>query len=444
MSGNEKRYFKLFAAQNHTKNAKNYMELYAAMMEMEKYDAEKLKARFEGQSIGKYLSSEKHYLYQLILRSLRAHHAGHSPEAAVHDLLLNARLLHKKGLVSQAAKQLRRAREKARAFELHHLELEILDLQVVNAHFFAEKDMVAHIRDLSETKAALLHKLAQSQIVFSAYHPYSANTRAAAHRKRRPEDLLSEADLSRILVIPDTELTVLARIFRAQLVWQHAHQARDMSAAFEAQQTTVALWEAHPHLIDRSPNRYKIALANLLSAAFFVSRYDLFPGILTKIADLPNASFDEEAEMFQNLFFYRLIWKMNTCAWLEAEALVPEIRAGLKTYAARINAGRHLGFFFNVAVLYLVRGRWSAARRWNREILDFPPTKLREDLQQFAHLLDLILLACQQEFDLLEYRIRAARRHLRKRGVLIEFDRILLRCLQQLCKHPDRFVSPEW
>ena len=104
LTGTERRFFKVSASRYEGK--KKYLELFDAIAEQDQYDEEKIREKFSGEQFLNQLSSAKHYLYHLILKSLRDFHQPQ--ERKIHDIQHDASILTDKGLYPQAAKALKR------------------------------------------------------------------------------------------------------------------------------------------------------------------------------------------------------------------------------------------------------------------------------------------------------------------------------------------------
>ena len=108
MSKAEKRYFTLDAQKSGRESAR-YLELFRDISDMEEYDEAKLRDRF-----GKNLPSDKSYLYDAILRSMRDYRSANSRSARIKEMILDARYLYERGLFGQSEGRLREAKAMAK------------------------------------------------------------------------------------------------------------------------------------------------------------------------------------------------------------------------------------------------------------------------------------------------------------------------------------------
>lgn len=422
----EKRYFKLNAVQHRKEGKSNFIRLFEALDKMESFDAALLKQKFEGSSIGKNLASEKKQLYRLILKSMRSYQGDASPLIRIQHLLRDAEWLEKKGLYAQFARLLQRAKRLAKEYDQPRPLLDIVLIQLRATLHQESRNLQASITELLQEKDALVPRIAASERVTSLYYRFMQRSRAGRNEENVEAIAAEEAEFQAVMEIPVAMLSFEAQINRHFLAGLRAQEKRDRQTAFDMFGKAALLWRARQKLRSLHPNRYKITLSNYLASAAYLRRFDLFPEILQEIRSLKPASFNEEAEIFQNTYFFELVWKMNTGDFAEAEALVPAIEEKLQTYLPKINKARELGFFYNIAVLFFMREQWKQSLRWINRILHDERSQHRSDLQQFARIFFLLLHFELGNMDLLEYRVPATASWIKKNGKENGLPRIIL------------------
>jgi len=103
MSSHEKRYFTLFALMPSGKSAERYLQLFRVLETQQNYD-EPAAMNALGVKNQKQFSDLKNYLFQLILKTLRIHGDNHSSDIRIKNLVIEAELLHSKGLLPEVVK----------------------------------------------------------------------------------------------------------------------------------------------------------------------------------------------------------------------------------------------------------------------------------------------------------------------------------------------------
>lgn len=126
---NEKAYFKKQAKGYGNSPEKNYLRLFDAFDKMDSYDREKLLEKFEGESIGKYLSSEVNYLLDQIIKSLVNFGIDTSEKRRLLKTILSIDVLIEKGFQKQALKILYKSKKLAYRFEDFTTVLQLIQIE---------------------------------------------------------------------------------------------------------------------------------------------------------------------------------------------------------------------------------------------------------------------------------------------------------------------------
>jgi hypothetical protein len=123
----EKRYFKIFS-ERHTIGAQNkYVALFDELDKIENENDSEIKRNLKAQGINAdFISADKNYLYQLILRSLNEFHNSKTFNLQVKDLLLSIEILFHKGLYHESLKLINKAELLADECENFQLMIDIL------------------------------------------------------------------------------------------------------------------------------------------------------------------------------------------------------------------------------------------------------------------------------------------------------------------------------
>jgi hypothetical protein len=103
LSKSEKRYFRLYAAKQHSKEDAVYLLLFDALEAMEEYDDAPLHAILREQQLH-HLAQLKYYLYKTLLRALNLYHARFNIETRINELIQAFNILYEKQLYTQAGR----------------------------------------------------------------------------------------------------------------------------------------------------------------------------------------------------------------------------------------------------------------------------------------------------------------------------------------------------
>lgn len=131
LSVSEKRYFKLFA-QRHVIGDKNRYEHLFDLIEEQtgsgEYDEEKIKKNLSTKE-AKNIAAGKHYVYELVLRSMRSFHESKSLTDQINNRISDIKFLMDKGLYAKSKQLIQSAKKDALTIEHHSGVLELTYLE---------------------------------------------------------------------------------------------------------------------------------------------------------------------------------------------------------------------------------------------------------------------------------------------------------------------------
>lgn len=438
LSRSEKRYFKIYSNRHVIGEENNYVKLFDLLDEMADYDGESLKAKLDIAEIKGNISSQKAYLYKLILKAMRAFHAESNGLFAAKELLLDAEFLFQKGQYQASKSLLKKAQSDPIMQSLPLVQLEVLEKES-DLLVLLEKDGLPELMaEIQGARNKWLEQLKLEERITEAYWAAFALHRKYGGLSQEPQKSLV-APHWKVLdsISTDHDLTPIARIRFRYLHWLRAQSLGGNEQVLQASENLLAGWEMEPTLPKEFPTRYRQALANHLATLFRVERFEEFPKVLQKLKATPPANLDDEGEVFQNVALYELLFYMNSCQLAHAEKVVPEIEAGLAQFSHKINKSRELTFRFNIAVVFLFRQKWSDALRWVNSILNDRPSGHRKDVQEVARVLEMILHFELGHWDLVEHKIRSVIRHFRGDSSMDRFARDVATYLRDILKRPN-------
>jgi hypothetical protein len=131
MSRTEKRHFRLFSGLYRNEKT-DYQLLYNAIQTQSNYNEQQIADSFKDKKFIKNLDIKKHYLYDLILKSLSNYHTDKFKEGT---RLFQVELMMSKGLYRQAYTLLETEKKKALSTEKTQLVISTLELEL-NLHRF--------------------------------------------------------------------------------------------------------------------------------------------------------------------------------------------------------------------------------------------------------------------------------------------------------------------
>jgi len=367
---------------------------------------------------------------------MRAYNGEKTVDAQLHDLLQDEAFLHGKGLNNQRRRTMKKAKDLAEKYERFPALLTLLKREGSMLIERKTKDFDEVTNDVHKQEKEIIDKIINEFEYRVMAHQVFLHNRLGADINN--ETFQKEVD--ELMKNPIFEDISKAKSFHAKerywkTITDYARLKDDRKKAVEYNKRIVELYEENPHFIEDDSIGYKIACQNYLNSCYGNRDLSDFPATLKKIKALPNKNFNEDGEVFQDVSFLELLYYMNLGDFDAAKKLVPAIEEGLKFYAPKINKSSEISFYYNITILYFFAGDNKLALYWLNKIFD-ADTDVRQDLQNFAKVLQLILHYETGKHDLLEYLTRSAYRYLQNQDRLYDFERLLIKYLKDLPFNP--------
>ncbi len=409
MSKSEKRYFTL-DAQKSGRTSARYLELFHAINDMEEYDEQKLKKQFP-----KNLPTDKNYLYEAILRSMRDYRSVNSHAARIKELMLDAKYLYERGLYQQSEERLSLAR--SLAYELGD-QLSLLELNKEHRRLLRDtkpKDYERELEKLITEKLDHLHKLQEELSYLDTLDRLLIEIRKNPHRRAEPQQKEElQHQFQHLMAAAEHEPAKIQgklRFFQSMaLLYQLLDEPDQVYDYFSK---IVACWDSSPKYKEEEFSRYIFDFSNLIHATF--SDHDKLPQVpvlLEKLEQENPTNLHDQKVLFQKATAYRLMYYINTGDFKDVQGIVHRIEKGLKQYD--IGHGSEMVITFNVSVLLFMAENFASCVQWSEKLLTHSKLPVREDIRNASRILNLLAILEAGDFEMIEASIRNTSRYLQK------------------------------
>ncbi len=229
------------------------------------------------------------------------------------------------------------------------------------------------------------------------------------------------------------ELTSLrAQRDRHHVLGSHALLQRDYPRALDHFQAQVQLWEAHPDHIRQQPRGYVRALTELLSASIVYKRYGIAETVIERLAGVQPQSAEDEINLINQSCYIQLLYYLNTGKFEAGAVLVDQIRDLLARYAAKVPASRQITFYYNLTIFHFLQGNYSDALHWLNQIRNLPRIDVRQHIQDFSRVFQIVIHFELGNHDLVEYLHWSALRHYQGKKKMQSFERVVFSHLKDI------------
>lgn len=436
LSKAEKRSFKLYANRNSSSlEAMKYLQLFDFIEKNEQYSDEHVLKKITDIKKSQ-LSNLKAHLYKQLLTSLRLQHANHLPAIEVRETIDHALILYHKGFYNQALRQLDKAKQLATKLQSMVMHLEILEFEKVIESQYITRSNATRADELT-TESKLLEAHVRSAVDFSnlSLQLYALYVKVGFVRDEKDYRYVKEFFATRLptYTLSDLGFEEKMHLYNA-LVWYH-YITQEFLMCFKYAKLWVDLFEEYPLVKELYLEMYLKGLYNLQNALFNLRNHQRLSETVQLIQNsVPTGATNENVILLQQM--YVLTGQINEyylCGtFTEGLSIVPKVEAYIASNQDKLDKHRIMILYYKVACMYFGSGDYRMTIRYLNKIIQLKDLALREDIQCFARILNLIAHFELGNDDLVEYQIKSVYRFLSNMGDLHGVQKEILNFLRQL------------
>ncbi|MBL4593451.1 MAG: hypothetical protein JKX68_06505 [Flavobacteriales bacterium] len=440
LSKSEKRYFKLSSSLQ--SGEKNYMKLFDAIECQDDYDEPALKNKFSKETFINHLPSEKNHLYNLILKSLRGFYADKSAAAILQEQIRNIELLFNKALYKECSKIIRKAKKIAYDYEKYYFLLDLIDWEkTLVEEEYSRGEFGKDLNKLVEEESECLEKLrnlAEYQMLYSKIN-YSFRT-GGYTRNDADQVIVDEIANHHLIKGKNTALSTKAATACYYIKGLCATTERNLDESYTNFRKVVTIMENNPMIMRELPKRYVKALNNVTFAYMDYNDWDSCYALIEKMKGLINKVGFESIDVQLILFTFPHNAELLLCIdrgdfKKASEEVIPKIIKGIEKYDDKINNEEVMNFYYNISRAYFGGGDYKNALKYINLVLNDSISGLREDVYNFAKLVNLVIHFELGNYDLLDYTIKSTKRSVAKNQKNYMFEAVFLKEFRKLLKN---------
>lgn len=434
MDASEKGYFRKFSRLYSQHSGGNYLTLFDILNGMEVYDEERLKKKLKDEKLVRQLGPLKAYLYDLLLKTLRAYRQNHSVHAQINSLVENAEILFSKGLYDQAMKALVKCRELVKAVDVPFRELEIQhwEQKFITENKTSGMDVLLEA-SVNESLSCVEHLRKQIElrgIYYKMLYLVKQNMRLADG---------AEQEMKRLFALPILQDAEALEGFYQKLNfhnnWNIYHfLSGRREEAYLSMQRVIELWEAHPRILENNIDIYIAGVNNYLIACISLKKTDEIRTMLEKTSCLQITGEGLKARIFENMVFWRLNYCYATSNWDDLEDITKEIQENLEKYGSKITEPKRISMLYSMGVYYFCNGDFHKALVYINELMNMRKTSVRKDVQVNTRIVNCLLHYELGNEEILEYAVRSAQRFMESREQYYAYEKIVVTSIHKLVR----------
>jgi len=430
LTGSEKRYFKLFIS-GADKNP-TYVQLFDAIDSQKVYTEQKILKKVKSVKPAQ-LSNLKNYLYNMILDSLRNYHAEKGINLRLRALLDKIEILYDKRLPEQCLKQIEKAKSIASKYELDNQLIEVLtwERKIV--------DMNVHPKNTMQSALPLFDQMTKAMEKQMNTTRYARIFRLAVETFRQEGILRNEKSNAEVKKIMRHDLLKHGKKLISYHDYYYYYSIHSIyqilkgnwKLQYQYQKKLLDLMDTHPEQVEYSPNVYLGCQNTHIISCQYTGNYNEMISTFEKVRLLFHKRYlSWEANLLiQFLGCYNSMMHFYTQNGEFEKGLIlfREIEPAFKKLKSNMSKSIEFSVSYTMAYTYFGVKKYTSCLPWLNNILNEPSANvIREDLQSFARILNLIVHYELGNKNLLEYLVISTYRFLYRRERLHVVEALVL------------------
>lgn len=445
MSKSEKRYFKLMATRQNAGDGK-YIRFFDRLDRMKIYDEKRLLEN-ETDIYRRQIPNLKSFLYNYLLKCLRACNSASAPDIIIADTIGYARILYDKCLYHDCIRMIDRGKKIAIRQERSLLLMELLDLEKLS---IKQTITVNHARRVEETVMKTQKALAEIQSVNKFENLFiTLNVFYVQNGFIRDKEDLQKVERFFHKTLPafdERKMTFLEKLYLYRALTTYYFFTQDFKKGYRYSKKWVNLFDENPEMILSHTELYIRALNGMLVVLNKMGLLQEFELVHRRLVSLKRRSDCDMTEnlnlnLFKSIYVHEINRHFMRGEFRSGTRVVSKLQNELNKLLPLLDHHSVLLLDYKIACLYFGAGQYKNALYWLNRIIQEKDIAVREDLHAFARILALI---CHNELGnelLAESHIKSLYRFLLKKaspdnpkgwGDLSSYNKLLLAFIRKL------------
>ncbi|RPI18849.1 MAG: hypothetical protein EHM58_03705 [Ignavibacteriae bacterium] len=430
LTKSEKRYFKLFASMQ--KGSKNYVKLFDVIEKQKVYNESLIKEKFKNEKFIKQLTFTKNYLYKLVFKSLIHYSKEGQIDGKLNEIINRAKLLYNKALYKQYFNILEKGKETALKYERFNLYLQMIELEkvIIIKKIFPEKDSSLLYRQ----EIFIINKIKN----LAKYNMMVERLTGIYRVKGRSRDIGLNRFLENLKDHPLIKSEEMAISARAKEQYYFIHQLiADFYGDFEKmhffaeKRFEIIQQNIHP-FEDHSFNFWHDVLMYLLLLSIRFDKMEMVDKYYKMLGKYSKDTVSEHVTLFLIRTYLNIVLIIKNKEWDKLDGEVENIEKGFLKYEGKIDRNFEILIYSVIIKAYIHSKCFESALKYTNKLLNHPLVSVRQDVEWYSKILNLIVHYELKNYMLLEYLIKSTYRYLYKRSQLYKLESLILNFIRKL------------
>ena len=439
----EKRNFKLYVNRIQSNDDVKFLKLFDLLDKQDVFNEALLFKKMPSLKKSQFANLKRH-LYKQICISLRLIHIRKNVDIEIREQLDFARILYGKGLYIQSLTLLERIKVLADKSNQEVLHMEILEfLKLIEGKHITRSRKVKNKMekliqesDKSATTNLNLAKLSNLKIKIHGLYITMGHV-----KNKKEHKLVKDYFESHLIHVKKDRLSFFEKVYLNQSYVWYYYILLDFPNCYKHALKWKNMFEKYPEMKERNPDLYMRGMHYVLSSTYNMGFYSEFCKCLKDFEnfnDTSKKSFSITSEIIS--FIYIMTSKINKHSiegsFKEGLELAPGIFRKLKKYELHLDAHRIMIFHYKIASLYFGAGNFNQVIKYTNKIINMEAGSLREDIQCFTRLLNMIAHYESGNYDHLDYLVQSVYRFLNKMKDTTQVHKELINFLKRVLRTP--------
>lgn len=439
LTKSEKRYIKIQAGVG----AKDYIQLMDALIAQPVFDETQLVEDHRGANFVKNLAVNKRYLYELILKSL-TNFGRKKWEDTVLERMSAANILIEKGLYTAAYRELQKGQKIVLKYDLFDLQILLCGVNKKLLSLYQFKNQDERIRQVFDTETECLRQLQNT----NEYWFLSQQITRFQMQFQKVQNQEQQEHLETLTQQTQFQNKSLATNFKSKLYFYQANAGHqfmlgNVKKAYEINAHLLDLLEAHPHFLKIYAERYLGTLNNMLIDSLVIGDYNVLEKGINRLVLTPErpefkAIKNIESRVFRQRYLLLINWSLSQKDFEKAMEWIPQIEEGLRQFGTKIEKHHRITFYYLIAYLLFINGRYEKSLKWTNRILNDPKEEVVKEIFHFTRILNLVIHYELGNPVLLQSLLLSTPKYIRSRRPIYATEKALFRFLGKLLNSVDK------
>jgi hypothetical protein len=394
MTKSEKRQFKLYVGRLGVNEDSKFLNLFNVLDKISIYKENEI---LKNVNIKKQqLANVKAHLYKQILISLRLNPSHQNIRSQIREQLDFASILYHKGLYKQALKVLDKAKDVAIQNEEKNLAYEIVELEKVIESQYITRSIADRADELTiQAKELSKANVITSKLSNLSLQLYGIFLKVGYVKNEDEAKQIEDYFRARLPKFDIRDLGFREKLWLYKAYLWYSFLMQDFLNCYKYALKWVILFEQNPNMINLNPVFFLKGNNYLLESLFFIKNKKKFKVYLKKFEHLiKQKHFPKDENVEALTFLYVNVNKINyhfiDGSFEKGLDLIPKIKKELPKFKNRIDEHHTMIFYYKFASMHFGAGNNKACIDYLSLIISNKSLSMREDLQCFARVLNVV------------------------------------------------------